>query len=67
MRGYMANHAYLIDNMIDTLYAGGSGRNGYNRFSNEYTKAYKEQASTDLEKRSEAMKEQLRENNWMKG
>ena len=27
MRGYMANHAYLIDNMIDTLYAGGSGRN----------------------------------------
>ena len=65
MRGYMANHAYLMDNMIDTLYAGGSGRNGYNQvLPNEYTKAYKEQVSTDLEKRSEAMKEQLGENNW---
>ena len=65
MRGYMAHHAYLMDNMIDTLYAGGSGRNGYNQtLPNQYTKKYQAEISTNLEKRSQDMKEQLAENNW---
>lgn len=65
MRGYMANHAYLMDNMIDTLYAGGAGRNGYNQtLPNHYTKKYKDAIATDIEKRSQKMKEQLKENNW---
>ncbi len=65
LRGYMAHHAFMIDNMLHTLHAGGAGRNGEsgtlpNRFSEQATA----DARANIEEKYEETKEQLKLNQW---
>tara|TARA_R110000822_G_scaffold59325_11_gene148147 strand:- start:8922 stop:14888 length:5967 start_codon:yes stop_codon:yes gene_type:complete len=64
-RGYMANHAYLMDNMLNTLYAGGSNRNGMNHvLPNRFTERAAREAKKDIDEKHQDIREKLEDNKW---
>jgi len=64
-RGYMANHAYLMDNMLNTLYAGGSNRNGMNHvLPNRFTEKAAREAKKNIDEKHQDVREKLEENKW---
>ena len=64
-RGYMANHAYLMDNMLNTLYAGGSNRNGMNHvLPNRFTEKGAREAKQNIDEKHQLVRQKLEENKW---
>ena len=64
-RGYMANHAYLMDNMLNTLYAGGSNRNGMNHvLPNRFTEKAAREAKKNIDEKHQEVRGRLEENKW---
>ena len=64
-RGYMAHHAYLMDNMLNTLHAGGSERNGMNHvLPNRFTNQGQVEVEKNIAERQEEFREKLQGNSW---
>ena len=64
-RGYMAHHAYLMDNMLNTIYAGGADKRGMSQtIGNRYLKDKKSRLMTEIEQEKERKIEQMKENNF---
>lgn len=64
-RGYMAHHAFLMDNMLNTLYAGGAERNGMSHnLPNRFLEKAREKVVQDIEQKHNDLRNRLLKNNW---
>jgi len=65
-RGYMAHHAYLMDNVLNTLYAGGSDRSGTmsHTLPNRFLGKARADVAQKISERQEKVKERLENNDW---
>tara|TARA_R100001509_G_scaffold162180_1_gene133159 strand:+ start:5020 stop:10974 length:5955 start_codon:yes stop_codon:yes gene_type:complete len=64
-RGYMAHHAFMIDNMLHTLHAGGAERNGMSHvLPNRFLNKTKEEVMRDIDARHEEIRRRLKEGRW---
>ena len=64
-RGYMAHHAYLMDNMLNTIYAGGSDKRGMSHtIPNRYLRDKKSQLMNEIETKKEELTQGMKNNNW---
>lgn len=65
MRGYMAHHAYLMDNVLNTIYSGGSERRGMShRIPNRYLKNTHKTILDKLDAKKEEMRNDMQKNRW---
>lgn len=64
-RGFMAHHAYMIDNLLNTLHAGGAERNGMSHvIPNRFLGKTMEEVTRDITKRHQVVRQKLQDGRW---
>jgi len=64
-RGYMANHAFMIDNMLNELYAGNPLKNGMSHIlPNRFTAKGRAEMNKRMAQREENLTKKFESNNW---
>ena len=64
-RGYMANHAFMIDNMLNELYAGNPLKNGMSHvLPNRFTAKGRAEMKNQMAQREQDLIKKFERNNW---